>query len=88
MRAFPSLNRICKNLGIGKATVCRVLRELSAIGRIYSKFCMKVNYAYSCNSYYLIRNAACCPDAVPAAQGRSRRDRPALPAYQAVTIRQ
>ena len=78
-RAFPSLNLICKDLGIGKATVCRALRELRDIGRIYSEFCIKMNHAYSRNSYYLIRNAVCCPDAVPAAQGGPRRDRPVLP---------
>ena len=78
-RAFPSLNLICKDLGIGKATVCRALRELRDIGRIYSEFCIKVNHAYSYNSYYLIRNAVCCPDAVPAAQGGPRRDRLVLP---------
>ena len=76
-RAFPSLNLICKDLGIGKATVCRALREeLRDFSRIYSEFCIKVNHVYSYNSYYLIRNAVCCPDAVPAAQGRPGRDRP------------
>ncbi len=77
-RAFPSLNRICRDLWMSKATVCQALRELDAAGRIYSEFCVRENRSFCNNSYFLICNAVCCPDAVPAAQGGPRRDRPVL----------
>ena len=61
---------------------------LSAIGRIRSKFCIKLNCTYSYNSYYLIPQCRVLPRNRSSGPGGSRRDRPALPAYQAVTIRQ
>lgn len=62
-RAFPSLNTICKDLWMGKATVCRALKALGAAGRIYAQHCLKTNRAFSKNSYIFL----CNPDYAVAA---------------------
>lgn len=56
-RAFPSLNRMCKDLWMGKSTVCRAIKALAAIRRIYAQSCQKANRAFSSNSYFFLGNA-------------------------------
>lgn len=58
-RAFPSLNQMCKDLGMGKATVCRALKALGAAGRVYAQHCIKAKRAYSKNSYHILCRSNC-----------------------------
>lgn len=51
-RSWASLRAVAGRLDLSRATICRalkLLRELQLLSRV---FCLKVNHAYSCNSYY------------------------------------
>ncbi len=56
-RAFPSLKKISTDLNMAKSTVCRVIKKLGAIGILLIQKCLKVNKAFSQNSYFFIRNS-------------------------------
>lgn len=53
-RAFPSLRKIGKMLGMSHATVCRAVAALKKVGGILVQACIKVNRAFSNNSYYFV----------------------------------
>lgn len=73
-RAYPSLRRMCRDLWIGPATLCRALRQLDAAGLIYTEACVRVNRAFTNNSYFIcIAIAAPGPCAAQTAPGSSRR---------------
>ena len=52
-RAFPSLRRVCKDLWMSTATVCRAVRELAQVTLFHVEHCLKANRAFACNSYFL-----------------------------------
>ena len=60
-RAFPSLNRMCREIGMSIATVCRALDMLESVGRIYAQFCIKTNRAFSNNSYFFLLSCSDAP---------------------------
>jgi DNA-binding transcriptional regulator YhcF (GntR family) len=53
MRAFPSIRRIARLLGMGCATVCRALDTVRKLRAILVLRCKKHNRVFSSNSYYL-----------------------------------
>lgn len=61
-RAFPSLKRMCREIGMSIATVCRALDMLESIGRIYAQFCIKTNKAFSNNSYFFLITCSDAPE--------------------------
>ncbi len=55
-RAFPSLRRVCRELWMSSATLCRALRQLNATSLFLVRRCLKRDRAFSCNSYFLCAN--------------------------------
>jgi len=53
-RAFPSLNRISKELWMAISTACRALKALTGTGIILAQLCIKANKAHSNNSYFFL----------------------------------
>jgi len=58
-RAFPSLRKIGKMLGMSHATVCRAVAALKQLRGMLVLACVKVNRAFSSNSYYFVTEAKC-----------------------------
>ena len=52
-RAFPSIRRIARLLGMGCATVCRALEAVRKLRTILVLRCKKRNRVFNSNSYYL-----------------------------------
>ncbi len=61
-RAFPSLKRMCREIGISIATVCRALDLLEGVGRIYAQFCIKTNKVFSNNAYFFLITCSVAPE--------------------------
>lgn len=61
-RAFPILKRMCREIGMSIATVCRALDMLEEVGRIYAQFCIKTNKAFSNNSYFFLIACSATPE--------------------------
>lgn len=53
-RAFPSIRRIARLLGMGCATVCRALEAVRKLHTILVLRCKKRNRVFSSNSYHLM----------------------------------
>ena len=53
-RAFPSIRRIARLLGMGCATVCRALEAVRKLRAILVLRCKKRNRVFSSNSYHLM----------------------------------
>lgn len=51
-RSFASLRTAAKQTYLSKATICRALKALRAAQAFVRYFCVMVNRAHSCNSYY------------------------------------
>lgn len=68
-RAFPSLRRMCRDLWMGAATVCRALRQLDAAGLVYVEACVKSNHAFANNSYFIL----CAACALSGSRGLQKR---------------
>jgi DNA-binding transcriptional regulator YhcF (GntR family) len=64
-RAFPSLNRISRELWMAVSTACRALKALTGAGVILAQFCVKANRAHTSNSYFFL---CVCPVTAHAAQ--------------------
>jgi len=56
-RAFPSLRKIGKMLGMSHATVCRAVAALKGLRGMLVLACVKINHAFSSNSYHFVVNA-------------------------------
>ena len=59
--AYPSLKKIVKETGLAMRCVCGALKALAAAGLLYIEKCLKVNGAFSCNSYFFLRGRAAAP---------------------------
>ena len=59
--AYPSLKMIVKETGLAMRSVCGALKALTAAGLLYIEKCLKVNGAFSCNSYFFLRSRAAAP---------------------------
>lgn len=51
-RSFASLRTAAKQTYLSKATICRALKVLRAAQALVRYFCIMVNRAHSCNSYF------------------------------------
>ena len=51
-RSFASLRTAAKQTYLSKATICRALKALRAAQALVRYFCIMVNRAHSCNSYF------------------------------------
>jgi len=56
--AYPSLKKIARETGLAIRSVCRALKALTAAGLLYIEKCLKINGAFSCNSYFLLHGHA------------------------------
>lgn len=53
-RAYPSINRVCRALGMGCSSVCRALQAIKELSCWLVRRCVKKNRAFACNSYHVV----------------------------------
>lgn len=60
-KAYPGLKKTAKETGLARCSVCNALKSLTAVGLLYIEKCRKVNGAFPCNSYFLLRGRTVAP---------------------------